>query len=86
MTVKFQLPNNYYIRNLDHKNWIIAKSCTAKKSGKEKEYIEGYYPTLIRTYNSAINSLALQAKDLTDLHEILAKMEELKITIQNHGN
>lgn len=86
MTVKFSLPNDYYIRNLDTKNWVIAKTLVAPRSGKQKEYIDRYYPTLIRAYNAAINSMALQAKDLKDLHEILAKMEELKITITNYGN
>ena len=83
---KFSLPNNFYIENVDSLNWIIGKTLKAKKSGKKKNYPQRYYPTLIRAYNAAIDSIALDSKDLKDLHEILAKMEELKITITNHGN
>lgn len=74
----FKLPKSYYIRNLDDKNWIIAKKLQAIKTEKTKEYIHGYYQNLNSAYRSAVNLLALRANDLPELQKIIKKLEELK--------
>lgn len=84
--IKFNITEDFYIRKLDHKNWVIAKTRVANQSGKTKEYIKSYHSTLIGAYHSASNSMPLEAKDLIELHKVLEKMEKLRITIIKHEN
>ena len=84
--IKFKLNDEYYIRNLDCHNWTIAKTLTAKKSGREKEYLEKFYGTLSSAYNGSIEFLAKKAESLQELEEIISRLEKLKITIIKHEN
>lgn len=78
--IMFILPKSYYIRNFDKHNWIIAKKLKAKKTGKKKEYVEGYYPTLEQAFNRAVKLFALQAKDKNEILSVLFQMSLLKGT------
>ena len=84
--ITFNLPNDYYIRRYDSKNWILAKKLIAKKSKRENEYITGYYPKLAFAHNAAVELLCLKATDLTELNKVLSEMKEVKITIIKHEN
>lgn len=75
---QFEIVNGYYIRNLDERNWILAKTLESK-TGRKKEYIEGYYPRLEYAYNAAIEMFLLQSKDISDLECILLRLENLKL-------
>ncbi|MHA1912000.1 MAG: hypothetical protein ACTSYA_09915 [Candidatus Kariarchaeaceae archaeon] len=75
--MKYTLPKNYYLENLDNRNWIVYKNFK-DKNGKIKKDIKGFYPTLKMAVDSAIDMFALKAEDLSDLKEMIEDLKELK--------
>ena len=55
--MKYTLPKNYYLENLDNRNWIVYKNFKDKNE-KIKKDIKGFYPTLKMAVDSAIDMFA----------------------------
>lgn len=78
--IKFKLPNNYFIQNLDDKNWSITK---VVKSGNGTNYEEhlGYYPNLEYAWRGAVDHFAITAESNKELWKVLGELRELRVSI-----
>ena len=75
--IKYALPKNYYIRQLDSRNWIVA---IMKKPKDKAEYedIKGYFPELNYAWYYAVRNLfPLLAKSNKELYSLIKELEDL---------
>ncbi len=79
--MKYQLLDEYYIRDLDDKNWVYCKTNISKKTKLPYEKILGYSGTLKGIWNLAIDELTLMPECNRDLLETLGRLEKLKVDI-----
>jgi len=79
--MKFELLNNYSIRNLDERNWVLeqTKVRTNKNTNKKSEYQEivGYYPTLSVALKDSVRYQIYNAETKQELFEVLDKLNNL---------
>lgn len=72
--MRYDLPKNFFIKNIDCNNWGLVRT-TVSKDGKETESIKGYYPTLAAAFRGAMNKLSLKCSNNRDLIETLTVMK-----------
>ena len=77
--VKFNLPNNFYIRKCDEKNVVLCTLATPKEEGgKKNEKIVGYYPDYPAAFRGCIKHVTLSADSNKELTEIVKALEGLE--------
>jgi len=74
--IKFDLPEGFYIRKLDSRNWILAK--VFKQKNKDFEKIYGYHGTLEGAWISFCDKIPLQAEKCSQLAKIISDLKKLK--------
>lgn len=78
--IKFNLPKDHYITNLDPNNWGL---CIYKvsKEGKERREVKGFTPTLEGAILLALKKLSLECIDNEDLATTLQQMYQIIIEV-----
>jgi hypothetical protein len=77
--IRFELPNNFYIRRIDPKNWGICKE-KEKKEGGQAETVLGYYSDFFEAGKASLRIVTNASKDMEELKQ---SMIEFKMCMDN---
>lgn len=91
--MKFPINNEWYIRSLDRRNWIIARMVTPTHKraprvtqeqvggSKRKDYesVHGYYPTLQRAKEGAVEFIAKEGDTMEELEKAVRLIKSIEI-------
>jgi len=89
--LKYKINKTYYIRAIDDKNWVIAKTTTptyktasaiaryaeTARTSKPYEDIYGYFRTLQDAKEEAAELMAKQAEDIKELEKAIKLIQKI---------
>lgn len=76
--IKFELPNNYYIKKVDNRNFALCKMGINKKTKEPTEIVEGYAYDLPGAWRLAVRKISLSAESNKELYDLVERLEKLK--------